>query len=70
MAAAFPRSVIIRDGRVGAEGRRGEQFAVIDGTGSLQLPPELLEHFPPSTRLRVLRHEDGIDLRRVEGPDV
>ncbi len=69
VAAAFPRSVIIRDGRVGAEGRRGEQFAVIDGSGSLQLPPDVLERFPPSTRLRVLRHEDGIDLRPVDGPD-
>jgi ABC-type lipoprotein export system ATPase subunit len=69
VAAAFPRSVIIRDGRVGAEGRRGEQFAVVDGSGSLQLPPEVLEHFPPSTRLRVLHHEDGIDLRRVEEPE-
>jgi ABC-type lipoprotein export system ATPase subunit len=69
VAGVFPRSVIIRDGRVGAEGRRGEQFAVVDGSGSLQLPPDVLEHFPPMTRLRVLRHEDGIDLRPVEGPD-
>ncbi len=69
VAGFFPRSVIIRDGRVGAEGRRGEQFAVVDGSGSLQLPPDVLERFPPSTRLRVVRHEDGIDLRRAEGPD-
>jgi ABC-type lipoprotein export system ATPase subunit len=69
VAGAFPRSVIIRDGRVGAEGRRGEQFAVIDGSGSLQLPPDVLQRFPPLTRLRVLRHEDGIDLRPVDGPD-
>jgi ABC-type lipoprotein export system ATPase subunit len=69
VAGAFPRSVIIRDGRVGAEGRQGEQFAVVDGSGSLQLPPDVLEHFPPMTRLRVLRHADGIDLRAVDGPD-
>jgi ABC-type lipoprotein export system ATPase subunit len=69
VAGAFPRSVIIRDGRVGAEGRQGEQFAVVDGSGSLQLPPDVLERFPPMTRLRVLRHADGIDLRPVDGPD-
>jgi ABC-type lipoprotein export system ATPase subunit len=69
VAGAFARTVVIRDGRVGAEGRRGEQFAVVDGSGSLQLPPDVLERFPPSTRLRVVRHEDGIDLRPVDGPD-
>ncbi len=69
VAGAFARSVIIRDGRVGGEGRHGEQFAVIDGSGSLQLPPDVLERFPPLTRLRVVRHEDGIDLRPVDGPD-
>jgi putative ABC transport system ATP-binding protein len=69
VAAAFARTVIIRDGRVGAEGHRGEQYAVIDGSGSLQLPPDVLEHFPPLTRLRVVRHENGIDLRPVEGTD-
>jgi ABC-type lipoprotein export system ATPase subunit len=69
VAGAFPRSVIIRDGRVGADGRHGEQFAVVDGSGSLQLPPDVLERFPPSTRLRVVRHQDGIDLRPVDGPD-
>jgi ABC-type lipoprotein export system ATPase subunit len=69
VAGAFARTVIIRDGRVGAEGRQGEQFAVIDGSGSLQLPPDVLEFFPPSTRLRVVRHPHGIDLRPVDEPD-
>ena len=69
VAGAFARTVIIRDGRVGAEGRRGEQFAVIDGSGSVQLPPDVLERFPPMTRLRVVRHEEGIDLRLDDGPE-
>ena len=69
VAGAFRRSVIIRDGRVGAEGRHGEQFAVVDGSGSLQLPPDVLEQFPPSTRLRVVPHQWGIELRPVEGAD-
>lgn len=69
VAGAFRRSVIIRDGRVGAEGRHGEQFAVVDGSGSLQLPPDVLERFPSSTRLRVVPHEWGIELRVDEGAD-
>ena len=69
VAGAFRRSVIIRDGRVGAEGRHGEHFAVVDGSGSLQLPPDVLERFPPSTRLRVVAHDWGIEMRPVEGSD-
>jgi putative ABC transport system ATP-binding protein len=63
VAASLARTITIRDGRVGAEGRLGTQYAVIDGSGSVQLPPEILEWFPPQTRLIVERHEDGIALR-------
>lgn len=63
VANSLARTITIRDGRVGAEGRLGTQYAVIDGSGSVQLPPEILEHFPPQTRLIVERHEDGIALR-------
>jgi putative ABC transport system ATP-binding protein len=66
VAAALPRTVTIRDGRVGAEGRQGVQYAVVDGSGSVQLPPEVLEHFPPRTRLIVDRDEAGIHLRPDE----
>ena len=52
------RAVTIRDGRVGAEGRNGREFAVIAGDGSVQLPPEVLESLPPGTLLAV-RQEDG-----------
>lgn len=68
VAGALPRTVIVRDGRIGAEGRHGEQFAIVDGSGSIQLPPDVQERFPPQTRLRVVRHPDGIDLRPV-GPE-
>ena len=47
------RAVTIRDGRVGAEGRGGEDFAVVAGDGTVQLPPEVLERFPPGTLFRV-----------------
>lgn len=66
VAARFPRTVTIRDGRVGAEGRHGEEFAVVDGSGSVQLPPDVLEILPPNTRVRVVRRPDGVDLRRPD----
>jgi ABC-type lipoprotein export system ATPase subunit len=47
------RAVTIRDGRVGAEGRGGEDFAVVAGDGTVQLPPEVLERYPPGTLFRV-----------------
>ena len=66
VAKLFPRTVTIRDGRVGAEGHRGEEYAVVDGSGSIQLPPDVLELLPPNTRVRVIRGPHGIELRRQE----
>ena len=61
------RTVTIRDGRVGAEGRHGREFAVVGRDGALQLPPDILEAFPPGTLLEVSRQADGISLvRRTE----
>jgi putative ABC transport system ATP-binding protein len=51
------RVVTIRDGRVGAEGREGREFAVVAGDGSVQLPPALLDRYPPGTLFSV--DEDG-----------
>jgi ABC-type lipoprotein export system ATPase subunit len=53
------RTVTIRDGRVGAEGRSGEDFAVVGRDGSLTLPVELVAAFPPGTLLRVRLLDDG-----------
>jgi ABC-type lipoprotein export system ATPase subunit len=63
VAGALPRTVTIRDGRVGAEGRQGVQYAVVDGSGSIQLPPEILQRFPPRTRLIVQQVDDAILMR-------
>jgi putative ABC transport system ATP-binding protein len=52
------RAVTIRDGRVGAEGRDGQDFAVVAGDGTVQLPPEVLGNFPPGT-LFTVGHIDG-----------
>jgi putative ABC transport system ATP-binding protein len=63
VAAALPRTVTIRDGRVGAEGRRGLQYAVMDATGTIQMPPEVREVIPPMTRFIVEHDALGIHLR-------
>lgn len=62
---ALGRTVTIRDGRVGAEGRSGEDYVVVGRDGTVQLPPELLDSLPPGSLARAVRHENGVDLRRV-----
>jgi ABC-type lipoprotein export system ATPase subunit len=59
VAQRLPRTVTIRDGRVGAEGRRGEDFAVVARDGSLTLPPDILEAVPPGSLLRVTVVDNG-----------
>ena len=62
------RTVTIRDGRVGAEGRSGEDYVVVGRDGTVQLPPEMLDALPPGSLARAVRHEHGVDLRRVYDP--
>jgi ABC-type lipoprotein export system ATPase subunit len=58
VAARLPRTVTIRDGRVGGEGRSGEEYAVVSADGSLPLPDHVLDALPPGTLVRV-DEEDG-----------
>ncbi|HEX8971659.1 ABC transporter ATP-binding protein [Oryzihumus sp.] len=58
VAAAMRRTVTIRDGRIGGEGRDGEEFAVVSADGALPLPPHVLDVLPPGTLVRV-HLEDG-----------
>ncbi|MGZ4627639.1 ABC transporter ATP-binding protein [Oryzihumus sp.] len=58
VAAAMRRTVTIRDGRIGGEGRNGEEYAVVSADGALPLPPHVLEILPPGTLVRV-HLEDG-----------
>jgi putative ABC transport system ATP-binding protein len=58
VGARLGRAVTIRDGRVGAEGRDGQDFAVVAGDGTVQLPPDVLGLYPPGT-LFTVDHEDG-----------
>ncbi len=53
------RTITIRDGRVGAEGRRGEDFAVVGRDGTVHLPPEVLRTLPPGTLVGVEPQPDG-----------
>jgi len=53
VGARMGRAVTIRDGRVGAEGREGREFAVVAGDGTVQLPPAMLELYPPGTLFSV-----------------
>jgi putative ABC transport system ATP-binding protein len=62
VGARLGRAVTIRDGRVGAEGRDGEDFAVVAGDGTVQLPPEVLGEFPPGTLLRVAQADGTVTL--------
>jgi putative ABC transport system ATP-binding protein len=62
VAAAMPRTVTIRDGRVGSEGRRGEDYAVVSRDGTIQLPPDILQQLPPGTLVKLTRHPGGVDL--------
>lgn len=63
IASMFPRVITIRDGRVGADAIHGEEYAVVDGSGSVQLPPDVLEYLEPNTRVRVVRTDWGVELR-------
>lgn len=68
VGAALGRTVTIRDGRVGAEGRSGEDYVVVGRDGTIQLPPELLDALPPGSLARAVRHDNGVDLRRIHDP--
>jgi ABC-type lipoprotein export system ATPase subunit len=62
VGARLGRMVTIRDGRVGAEGRDGRDFAVVAGDGTVQLPPPVLDRFPPGTLFTVDDEADRVIL--------
>jgi putative ABC transport system ATP-binding protein len=53
VADRLPRTVTIRDGRIGGEGRSGEEYAVVTADGFLPLPAHALADLPPGTLLRL-----------------
>jgi putative ABC transport system ATP-binding protein len=69
VAASLPRTVTIRDGRIGGEGRAGEEYAVVTRDGFLPLPGHVRDDLLPGTLVRfhlvdgryVLVIEEGTD---------
>ena len=57
VAARLPRTVTIRDGRIGGEGRSGKEYAVVTADGFVPLPVHVREELPPGTLLRLEREE-------------
>jgi putative ABC transport system ATP-binding protein len=66
VAVHMPRTVTIRDGRIGGEGRLGEEYAVVTADGFLPLPGHVVEDLPPGTLVRLHRDDEGYRLL-VEG---
>lgn len=66
VAAAMQRTVTIRDGRVGSQGRDGVELAMVAADGSLPLPEDVIEVLPPGGLVRIER--DGATRRFVLGP--
>ena len=63
VARVLPRTVTIRDGRIGGEGRSGEEYAVVTADGFLPLPGHARAGMPPGTLVRVHRVGDHYEIR-------
>ena len=63
VARVLPRTVTIRDGRIGGEGRSGEEYAVVTADGFLPLPGHARDGLPPGTLVRVHQVGDHYEIR-------
>ncbi len=66
VGVALGRTVTIRDGRVGAEGRAGEEYVVVGRDGTVQLPDDVLEILPPGSLAEARRTAEGVELLPVD----
>lgn len=62
VASRIARSVTIRAGRIGREGRLGAEYGVVDEDGAVHLPEDLAERFPAGTLVRFEATETGVHL--------
>lgn len=53
VAQTFSRTVTMKGGRVGSEGRDGAEYVVIGTDGVLHLPAHVAEQWPPGTLVRI-----------------
>jgi ABC-type lipoprotein export system ATPase subunit len=68
VAATFPRTITMKGGRVGAEGRDGAEYVVVGADGVLHLPAHLAEQWPPGTLVRIEPEDaDTLLLSRPDG---
>ena len=68
IGARLGRAITIRDGRVGAEGRGGKDFAVVAGDGTVQLPPAVLDRYPAGTLFVVAEEPERRVVLSAEEP--
>ena len=66
VASQLPRSVTIRNGRIGSEGRHGFDFGVVDEDGAVHIPDELAAEFPAGTLVRFEKSAEGVLLLPVD----
>jgi putative ABC transport system ATP-binding protein len=66
VAEQMPRSITIRNGRIGAEGRHGFDFGVVDEDGAVHIPDDLAAQFPAGTLVQFEETKDGVLLRRID----
>jgi len=69
VARVLPRTVTIRDGRIGGEGRSGEEYAVVTADGFLPLLGQVRDRLPPGTLVRIHEVDDHFELRAESGRD-
>jgi ABC-type lipoprotein export system ATPase subunit len=66
VAAQMPRSITIRNGRIGSEGRHGFDFGVVDQDGAVHIPDDLAARFPAGTLVQFEETRDGVVLRPID----
>ena len=65
VAATFPRTITMKGGRVGLEGRDGAEYVVIGAEGVVHLPTHLAEQWPQGTLVRIEPETHDDDERLV-----
>jgi ABC-type lipoprotein export system ATPase subunit len=53
VASTFPRTVTMRGGRVGMEGREGAEYVVVGAEGVVHLPAHIAREWPQGTLVRI-----------------
>jgi ABC-type lipoprotein export system ATPase subunit len=69
VAGTFPRTVTMKGGRVGAEGRDGSEYVVIGEDGVLHLPSHVSADWPAGTLVRIEAEGDRLVLSAAEAPE-